>query len=244
MSDEEFRKKYGDFFWRTVRGVRMRIVKNKKITESMKIHKEIYPERNVFDKLKREDVTKARLDIKKEEHRENAQKNANNAKKYYKNGQKEKFNKEFDKFKKRTNKIKELNNQEKEYDKPIEASDFRGVKGKHIDKKQFDKINAFKETKQSNNAVSEIKVKGENNVIPSDFKKAYGKFKVETNANSKNKDDRFEITKDEYGTYHAKNLRTGETFTTFKSHLQNNNVFEFENDTKAKINAYKRKKGK
>ena len=42
MSDEEFRKKYGDFVWRTIRGVRMRIVKNKKITESMKIHKEIY----------------------------------------------------------------------------------------------------------------------------------------------------------------------------------------------------------
>ena len=69
-------------------------------------------------------------------------------------------------------------------------------------------------------------IKSKNNVIPKDFKKGYGKFKVETTG-SKNLDDRYEITKDEYGDYHAKNLRTGETYTTFASHLRNGDVFEF-----------------
>ena len=94
--------------------------------------------------------------------------------------------------------------------------------------------------------LSQIKVKGENNIIPRDFKKAYGRFKVNSTANSENKDDRFEITKDEYGTYHAKNLRTGQVYTTFLDHLRNNNVFEFENNNSKKetINNYKRRKGK
>lgn len=80
----------------------------------------------------------------------------------------------------------------------------------------------------NNETLSQVKVKGENNVIPRDFKKAYGRFKVETNSNKGHTDDRYEITKDDSG-YHAKNLRTGETYATFREHLSNNNVFEFEN---------------
>ena len=98
------------------------------------------------------------------------------------------------------------------------------------------------EIKKGYNEPFQDKVK--DNVIPRDFKKGYGKFKVKSSA-SDNIDDRYEITKDEYGTYHAKNLRTGETFTTFSSHLRNGNVFEFEkDDTKAKVERYKKRKGK
>jgi hypothetical protein len=91
----------------------------------------------------------------------------------------------------------------------------------------------FQKVLNENNQSSNIKVKGENNIIPKDFKKGYGKFKVETNSNKGHLDDRYEITKDEYGEYHAKNLRTGETYATFGSHLRNNNVFEFENNEKS-----------
>ena len=91
---------------------------------------------------------------------------------------------------------------------------------------------------------SQVKVKGENNIIPRDFKKAYGKFKIKSTANSENQDDRFEITKDDYGRYLAKNLRTGETYQTFLSHLRNNNVFEFENEKEETIRKFKQRKGK
>lgn len=87
----------------------------------------------------------------------------------------------------------------------------------------------FKEKTGGN---SNVKVKGDSNVIPRDFEKGYGKFKVETNSNKGNLDDRYEITKDENG-FHAKNLRTGETYATFGEHLRNNNVFEFENSNKS-----------
>lgn len=80
------------------------------------------------------------------------------------------------------------------------------------------------------NAISDVKVKGDRNIIPRDFKMAYGKFKVETSG-SGNLNDRYQITKDDTG-YHAKNLRTKETYTVFDTMLRNNNVFEFEKKKK------------
>ena len=72
------------------------------------------------------------------------------------------------------------------------------------------------------------------NVIPRNFTKAIGRFKVETSAGT-NLNDRYEITKDEFGDYRGTNLRTGETYTMFKSMLQNGEVFEFEgNEIKKK----------
>lgn len=120
------------------------------------------------------------------------------------------------------------------------------------EKKEIEKMRNEKELVRKGLSQKEIKKgytepfqdKVKDNVIPRDFKKGYGRFKIKTNANE-SVEDRFEITKDEYGTYHAKNLRTGETFTTFSSHLRNGNLFEFEkDDTKTKIEEYKKRKGK
>ena len=107
-------------------------------------------------------------------------------------------------------------------------------------RKHNEKMNPSKSrdevVKQLDNEAGEIK----NNKIPRDFEKGYGKFKVETTG-SKNLDDRYEITKDEYGQYHAKNLRTGETYQTFADHLRNGNVFEFEDSkgSESKISNYR-----
>lgn len=102
-------------------------------------------------------------------------------------------------------------------------------------RKHNEKMNPSKSrddvVKQLDNEAGEVK----NNKIPRDFEKGYGKFKTETNM-SKNLDDRYEITKDEYGEYHAKNLRTGETYATSGNTLRNGNVFEFEDSKSSESN--------
>ena len=80
----------------------------------------------------------------------------------------------------------------------------------------------------SSTPISEIKVKGDRNIIPRDFKKGYGTFKVETNSNEGVLNQRFEVTRDEFGEYHVKNLKTKESYAISRNVLSNNNIFEFE----------------
>ena len=125
----------------------------------------------------------------------------------------------------------DYNNAKEMIDKVKQSNNiFQPTKEDLKEMQTYDRANDIRPELSNNKveALSQVKVKGEENVIPRDFKKSYGKFKVETTANKGNKDDRFEITKDESG-WHAKNLRTGETYATFREHLSNNNVFEFEN---------------
>jgi len=146
-------KKYEetDGVWRTVRGRRIFIRKGEDLASAMK-------RSGKFDNLKREDVTKGRFDLKKDELREKAQKNLNKAQENYKKAENnpndkkrhkyhEEYEKEYSKYKKKENKIKEYNKLIEEYDNPKEATDFKGIKGKHIDKKQVENAK-YNETKQ------------------------------------------------------------------------------------------------
>lgn len=82
---------------------------------------------------------------------------------------------------------------------------------------------------------SSMSTKAKDNVIPRNFTKGYAIAKTDSNAGVKG--DRYEITKDEQG-FHAKNLRTGESFSTFREHLRNGNYYEFEtnNSSTSKAN--------
>lgn len=215
-----------DIIWRTIGGRRIPIRKGQSLSEAMK-------ESGKFKLSKKQKEEGERLNKKAENGVREDIKAFLSGKENYEGSKEDFINDLSNEWNVDKSKVEEILHEENikhsrlfKEGKSIEANKPAGQK--MVDLINDNNVRTFADEIKEQTS-PDIKVKGDSNIIPRDFKKGYGRFKIETTANNEHLDDLFEITKDEYGEYHAKNLRTGETYATFGSHLRNNNVFEFQN---------------